>query len=254
MRRTLNLRPIAVASIFVVAAGLSSGNGFAQPDQENKLLDAASVLDSFTLDDNSSIPGDLLRRARGIAVIPDLIRGGFFVGGRRGKGVLVVRDQNGNWSNPAFITLTGGSIGWQFGAESADIVLIFANDRSVRNIAAGRFTIGGDASAVAGPVGRHNTAAVTFQSEIYAYVDSRGLFAGATLEGTRLGLDSRANIAFYGYDARTKPLGDQTRETPAAARRFLLTLEQASAVRAPARPPEQQQPAEAKTFPLGDGQ
>ena len=109
---------------------LSLGAGVAAAD-EAKLVDAAALLQTFTSDDGDSIPIDLLQRAHGIAVIPDVFRGGFILGGRRGRGVLVVRSDNGEWSNPAFITLTGGSIGWQIGAESADIVLIFANDRSI---------------------------------------------------------------------------------------------------------------------------
>jgi hypothetical protein len=113
-----------------------------------------AVLAAFTADDEQAIPAELLARAQGIAVIPHLIRGGFILGGRRGRGVLSVRTANGQWSNPALITLTGGSIGWQFGAESADVVLVFGNDRSNRHISHGKFTLGGDATAVAGPLGR----------------------------------------------------------------------------------------------------
>src|SRR5690606_23427309 len=103
-------------------------------DDVAKLEPAAEVLRAFTADDENGIPVELLQQARGSAIVPNLIRGGFILGGRRGRGVLVVRTASGEWSNPAFITVTGGSIGWQFGVESADLVLIFANDRSVRNI------------------------------------------------------------------------------------------------------------------------
>ncbi len=222
----------------------------AQTAAENKIADATAVLNAFTTDESNAIPTELLQRARGIAIVPGLIRGGFFVGGRRGKGILAVRGEDGQWSNPAFITLTGGSIGWQFGAESTDLVLVFANDRAVRNIARGKFTLGGDASAVAGPAGRHNTAAVTFQAEVYAYVDSRGLFAGAALEGTRLGIDSAMNNRFYQYDLETQALGPQTAETPVPARRFLLALEQASSARNPATESKGRADEEARTFPL----
>jgi lipid-binding SYLF domain-containing protein len=195
---------------------------------EVKLADAIAVLEHFTSSEEAAIPQELLARAHGIGIIPSLFRGGFILGGRRGKGVLVVRDENGQWSNPAFITLTGGSIGWQIGAESVDLMLIFANDRAVRNIESGKFTLGGDASAVAGPVGRHNTAAVTFRAEIYAYIDSRGLFAGAALEGARLGLDRKTNDAFYASTVEAVALGPQSSATPSAARRFLLRIEQAT--------------------------
>ncbi len=229
-----------------------SAEAFAQSPAENKISDAAAVLNAFTVDDANAIPTELLQRARGIAIIPGLIRGGFFIGGRRGKGVMSVRMEDGQWSNPAFINLTGGSIGWQFGAESTDLVLIFANDRAVRNIARGKFTLGGDASAVAGPVGTHNTAAVTFQAEIYAYVDSRGLFAGAALEGARLGIDTQMSNSFYGYDQETRALGHQTAATPVAARRLLLALEQASSIRLPGGGPKTQSHSPARTFPLED--
>ena len=135
------------------AADLSADN--------EKLARAGAVLHTFTTIEEEGIPLDLLQRARGIAVIPSVIRGGFLIGGRRGRGVLAVRGLSGEWSNPAFVTLTGGSIGGQFGVESADVVLIFANDRSINNIASGKFTLGGDATAIAGPLGRSSTKAVT---------------------------------------------------------------------------------------------
>jgi lipid-binding SYLF domain-containing protein len=153
---------------------------------------------------------------------------------------------NGEWSNPAFITLTGGSIGWQIGAESADIVLIFANDRSIANIANGKFTLGGDASAVAGPLGRHATMAITFKAEVYGYIRSRGLYAGAAFQGVRLKLDERANFDFY--TSAVRPLGEQSEATPAPVRRFLLTLERAALATPPSNPSTATE--EAQTFPL----
>src|SRR5690606_15674615 len=139
-------------------------------DDVAKLAQAAEVLRAFTANEENGIPVELLQQARGIAIVPNLIRGGFILGGRRGRGVLAVRMSSGEWSNPAFITVTGGSIGWQFGVESADLILIFANDRSVRNIEDGRFTLGGEAAAVAGPLGRRSSTTVTARSEVYAYI------------------------------------------------------------------------------------
>jgi lipid-binding SYLF domain-containing protein len=216
-----------------MAFGFADLSSAAGAEDADKLADAAEVLHTFTVDEESGIPTQLLERARGIAVIPNLIRGGFIVGGRRGRGVLTVRAENGAWSNPAFITLTGGSIGWQLGAESADVVLVFANDRSIKNIEGGKFTLGGDATAVAGPLGRRSTKAVTARSEVYIYVRSRGLFAGAAVEGARLDIDQDASAAFYSGDMR--PLEPQGYGTPESARRFLTALSNASlAVGAPA--------------------
>jgi lipid-binding SYLF domain-containing protein len=227
--------------------------GAAQPAEEIKLIEAADVLHTFTADEERGIPIDLLQRARGIAIIPGLIRGGFIFGGRRGRGVLAVRSNDGTWSNPAFITLTGGSIGWQFGAESADVVLIFANDRSVRNIASGKFTLGGDATAVAGPMGRRSTKALTFKSEVYVYVRSRGLFAGAAFEGTRLDVDQQGSERFYAADNRARPLGPQNFATPNSVRRFLEALAGAAAspgIPTPGSRPAAEREQEAIIYPL----
>jgi lipid-binding SYLF domain-containing protein len=225
-------------------------------EYERRFADAAEVLAAFTADDEQAIPAELLARAQGIAVIPHLIRGGFILGGRRGRGVLSVRTANGQWSNPALITLTGGSIGWQFGAESADLVLVFANVRSIRHIADGKFTLGGDASAVAGPLGRRTTAALTGKAEIYAYFRSQGLFAGAAFEGARLDVDDEGGEAYYGEDSRAAPFRPQNEGTPAGARRFLGVLENSSRRPGPAvNPPRGSEPGSedegAVTFPLG---
>lgn len=212
---------------FIAAAGvLLLAPAVAQRDN-SRFVDAAKVLELFTTNEEHGIPTDILQRARGIAVIPNLIRGGFLFGGRRGRGVLAIRSPNGEWSNPAFVTLTGGSFGAQFGAESADLVLVFANDRAVRNIASGKFTLGGDATAIAGPVGRRTQTAVTGRAEVYVYMHSRGLFAGAAFEGTRLDVDQEASAAFY-RNTGGVPLGAQTRETPAAALPFLDALRTAA--------------------------
>lgn len=211
-----------VVALLVLAALAMSNPVRAQSADEEKLAHAAAVLVGFTADEDKSIPADLLQRARGIAVIPSLLRGGFFIGGRRGRGVLTVRSPSGDWSNPAFITLTGGSMGFQFGAEAADVVLVFGNDHSVRNMADGKFTLGGDATAIAGPLGKRTTAAVTGKSEVYIYTHSKGLFAGAAFEGARLDVDEEGNAQFYGNG--TAALASRSGATPASAARFLDTL------------------------------
>jgi lipid-binding SYLF domain-containing protein len=226
MRTTYFVRTALLASVAAFGV-LSLGSAAAQRNDAERFVSAAKVLELFTTDDEHGIPADILQRARGIAVIPNLIRGGFVFGGRRGRGVLAIRSRNGEWSNPAFVTLTGGSFGAQFGAESADVVLVFANDRSVRNIASGKFTLGGDATAIAGPLGRRTQTAVTGRAEVYVYMHSRGLFAGAAFEGTRLDVDQEASAAFY-RNTRGLPLGAQTVETPAAALPFLDALRTAA--------------------------
>lgn len=243
-----------------LAALLGATGAHAQSDELDKLDDAAAVVRHFASDEGQSIPVDLLERAHGIAVIPNVIRGGLIFGARRGRGVLVVRTADGSWSNPGFVTLTGGSIGWQIGAESMDVVLVFANDRSVRNIRSGKFTLGGDATAVAGPLGRHATMAVTFRAEVYGYIASRGLFAGAAFEGMRLAIDDEANARMYAPAPGSTALEPRSAELPPAAQDFLLSLaaaetEDARATRAgdADRSGGEAQPAlgeEARTFPL----
>jgi lipid-binding SYLF domain-containing protein len=238
-----------------LAALAAAAPAAAQSSAERELAQAADVIRAFTAEDANAIPTELLQRARGIAVIPNLFRGGFILGARRGRGVLAVRTADGSWSNPAFVTVTGGSIGWQIGAESTDLVLIFANDNAVKNIGTGKFTLGGDATAVAGPLGRHATVNVTFRAEVYGYLQSRGLFAGAAFQGARLAIDETLTERFYGSGSRARPLVAKSEFTPESARRFLVTLEQAAMQPSAPRsaPPSAGSGAgEAVTFPLED--
>jgi lipid-binding SYLF domain-containing protein len=228
MRTARIARPFALA---LVAAMFVAGArpGAAETSDSDRLIRASEVLVKFTAEDESSIPASLLERAHGVAVIPSLVRGGFFLGGRRGRGVLSVRTADGQWSNPAFITLTGGNLGLQFGAEWADVVLVFANEQSVKNMSSGKFTMGGDATAIAGPMGKRATAAITAKAEVYIYTRSRGLYAGAAFEGTRLAVDGEGNKAFYSGDEH-QALGPVTAATPATAQQFIETLRGVSAV------------------------
>ena len=149
---------------------------------------------------DKSIPVDLLKEAHAIAVIPDMVKAGFIFGGRRGEGLISVKGADGTWSNPSFISLTGGSVGFQAGVSSTDVILVFRTQRGVDSIVNGKFTLGADAAAAAGPVGRTATASTDsqFKAEIYSYSRSRGLFAGVALDGSALRIDYDANEAIYG--------------------------------------------------------
>ncbi len=161
---------------------------------------AVRVLNEVMQAPDKAIPTDLLRDAKAIAVIPDLIKVGFIFGGRRGEGLISVKRPDGTWSNPSFITMTGGSVGFQAGVSSTDVILVFRTERGVDSIVHGKFTLGADASAAAGPVGRTATAATdgNFKAEIYSYSRSRGLFAGVALDGSALRIDYDAYAAVYG--------------------------------------------------------
>ncbi|HET6914276.1 MAG TPA: lipid-binding SYLF domain-containing protein [Rhodanobacteraceae bacterium] len=161
---------------------------------------ATRVLADIMQAPDKSIPHDLLRDACAIAVIPNVLKVGFVFGGRHGDGVISVKSPDGTWSNPVFLSLTGGSVGFQAGVSSTDVVLVFRTRRGVDGIVNGKFTIGADAHAAAGPVGRNLNASTdaAMQAEIYSYSRSRGLFAGVSLDGAALRIDDDADAAIYG--------------------------------------------------------
>jgi lipid-binding SYLF domain-containing protein len=167
--------------------------------EEKRVADATDVLDQLLRIPERAIPPTLLSRAYAVAIIPNVVKVGFGLGARRGKGILVVRQDDSSWSNPAFVTLTGGSVGWQIGAQSTDIILVFKTRKGVDGIDNGKMTLGADASIAAGPVGRQASAAtdIEFQAEVVSYSRNRGLFAGISFEGAGVTMDRTANVAFY---------------------------------------------------------
>src|SRR3989440_7019665 len=192
----MHIRSSLLLFTAVVLAGACPG-AHAQAREQGRLLTASQVLEELRTTRDQAIPDRLLERAYGIAVIPDLTKVAFFAGGRRGHGVLVVRDKQGRFSNPVLITLTGGSFGWQWGVQSTDIVLVFTTAKGVEGITGGKVTLGADASVAAGPVGRQAEVATdaTFRSEDYSYSRSRGVFAGIALDGRSLAIDEKADAA-----------------------------------------------------------
>ena len=169
--------------------------------------DSRDVLNEIMAIPASGIPASLLANAQGIVIIPDLVKGGFVVGVRHGRGIVMVRDERGFWRPPSFVTLTGGSVGWQIGLQVTDIVLVFKTRSSVQGLLRGKFTLGADAAAAAGPVGREAAAATDAQllAEIFTWSRSRGLFAGVSLDGSVLQIDQPANAAFYNGANVTDP-------------------------------------------------
>jgi lipid-binding SYLF domain-containing protein len=171
-------------------------------DREARTLDASlEVIEQMARAPDRGIPPALFKDAHAVAVIPNVIKAGFVVGGRHGRGVVLARDEKGVFSNPVFLTLTGGSVGWQAGAQSTDLVLVFKTRRSVERILQGRnqLTLGADAGVAAGPVGRQVAAATDAQlkAEVYSYSRSRGLFGGVSLDGDALLVDWRGNADVY---------------------------------------------------------
>lgn len=180
--------------------------------------EAVRVLNEIMRAPDRGIPRDLLAEAEAVAVIPDVVKAGFVVGGRFGRGLLSVRTADGTWSNPTYISITGGSVGFQAGVQSTDVVLVFRTRRGVDGVVNGKFTLGADAAIAAGPLGRNAAAATDAQlkAEIYSYSRARGLFAGVALDGAVLGIDHDANEAEYGtnvtprriFEGGARPRGD----------------------------------------------
>ncbi|WP_041354004.1 lipid-binding SYLF domain-containing protein [Nitratiruptor sp. SB155-2] len=170
-------------------------------NENGTLIAAVNALDRFMALPEERIPPKLLRRAAAIAIVPNLIRGGFVVGARFGKGVLLVKNRNG-WSDPVFIKLYGGSLGWQIGLENIDVILIFKNRQNALRLLSNSLTLGGDLSIALGPVGRAGQKATDlgFRAQILSYSRSMGAFAGLALAGSRLEVDYEANAHFYHCD------------------------------------------------------
>jgi lipid-binding SYLF domain-containing protein len=197
-----------------------------------RVQESIETLTELTNIPANAIPQYLLDRAEAIVVIPSLVRGGFIVGGKHGKGVISVRTRTGGastWSHPAFVNLSGGSIGWQIGAEAVDMVLLVMNKEGVDKLLEDKLTLGGNLSVAAGPVGRSADAAtnVRLDAQILAYSRAKGLFAGATFEGAALHANDSANKAFYGRELKLRDIlyGEApTTSAPPIMRTWINTL------------------------------
>lgn len=198
---------LALLLTLIAATALPARAG---EDEEKRAENAVRVLKEVMEAPDKAIPKDLLQGAHAIAVVPDVIKAGFVVGGRHGSGLISVKSRDGTWSNPSFISMTGGSFGFQAGVSSTDVILVFRTQRGVDSIVHGKFTLGADASAAAGPVGRTAQAATDAQlkAEIYSYSRARGLFAGAALDGTAITIDNDANQAVYGKGVTARRILD----------------------------------------------
>ncbi|MFO7734280.1 MAG: lipid-binding SYLF domain-containing protein [Candidatus Aminicenantes bacterium] len=233
-RRLYSALAVIFLALLVASPGAHPAVGGQDAEKEIlKVENAIRVLEEMMKESDKSIPLGLLERCAGIAVIPDVIRAGLVIGARHGKGVLLVRKDGAGWSDPVFIDIKGGSLGWQVGVQSADVVLVFMTGRSIENIAAGQFTLGADAGVAAGPLGRQAEASTDteFKAEILSYSRSRGLYAGITLQGSSIQVDRKANGNFYGRDGITARdiLDGKAPQPPAVAaglKRALAGVEQ----------------------------
>jgi lipid-binding SYLF domain-containing protein len=222
---TARLSSCALALLLLLVPSARLG---AQSDEADRVKEAVTVLGEIMKASDSAIPTSVLSKAEGIAIFPGTVRGGFIVGGERGRGILSVRDEKTRmWSNPAFLTITGGSVGLQIGVRATDLVLVIQNRRGLENLVRNEWKVGAGAAATAGPVGRDAQAATDIQlrAEILSYSRSRGLFAGATLDGSTIRQDEDANRRFYGERFSTRQIVfDNKAKAPEATAQWFQAL------------------------------
>ncbi len=219
-----------VLAVFSLAALL--GNLAVASTRENateRLQNSADVLREIGAAPDKGIPEEVVKSAKCVVVVPHLVKAGFIIGGKHGRGVAVCRT-DGGWSAPAFISVTGGSWGLQIGAEGVDLVMLVMNDRGLRHLLSSKFEITGEGSAAAGPVGRHASAGTDWElnTELLTYSRSRGIFAGLTLEGAVVEQDADATMAIYGNDFPFKKILLGEIAAPAPAAPFLRAVEEIS--------------------------
>ncbi len=261
-------------ALMVLAAGAFSQSALASAREEARLIEASGVLEELFAQKDTTIPEKLMARAYGIAVIPNVVKIAAVVGGRRGSGAMVVRDANGKFTDPIMVSLTGGNVGWQVGVQSTDIVLVFTTEKGIEGITDGKLTLGADASVAAGPVGRSASAATdqNFNAEVYSYSRNRGFFAGVSLDGSVLAIDTKSNKALYGKSApATDIIAGKISTDVDAAQRFERAILASTAGHGPPNasnakpspdsgstpaPPSQDAaaPAGATAFPIEDAQ
>jgi lipid-binding SYLF domain-containing protein len=245
----------------LLALGLLSQPASAASNEEATIEQSLKVLTDMQAMQDTRIPDLLLSKAEGIVILPASVKVGLMFGARWGNGVMLVRNPDRSWSNPVFVKTGGGSWGLQAGGQVSDIVLVFTTRQSVEGITDGKLTLGADATAAAGPVGRTAMAgtSVAFDAEIYSYSRTQGLFAGISLEGNAILISKKSNRRFYDDDSAANILASKAAPpAPAPALvaeigKLTASADQAVAKDEAAKPPSPAQPTtEAKTYPLPD--
>jgi lipid-binding SYLF domain-containing protein len=204
MTRTRFLAAAVLAAVACLSPSLRARQ---ESDEARRVRESATVFGEIMAAEDKSIPQTILAKAEGIAIFPGTLRAGFIFGGVRGRGIISARNE-GRWSTPAFLTMTGGSFGAQIGGQAADIILVINDRRGVENLVSNQFKLGADAAVAAGPVGRDAQAATDLQlrAQILSYSRARGLFAGVTINGSTVRQDRDANERFYGKPLETKQI------------------------------------------------
>ncbi len=231
MKKRLLLTLFVLSCSFTLASAQAAPAAAAPtPDQpESKASDrvqsAADVLDQIQSAPDSGIPNEILGSADCVAVVPSMLKGGFIVGAKYGRGLASCRTPKG-WSTPAFFTVTGGSVGFQIGGQAVDLVMLIMNKDGMKHLLSSQFALGADASVAAGPVGRHAEGNTDWKmrAEVLTYSRARGVFAGVSLNGAVIKQDKDSTRDFYGHMVTSNAALTGEVEAPAAANPFLTTL------------------------------
>jgi lipid-binding SYLF domain-containing protein len=224
MKKTMSVFLLSVMGL--VGTYASAGTG--REDTVDRLQKSVDVIHAIMATPDKGIPEEVLSNAKCILVVPDLIKGGFILGGKHGRGVATCRTANG-WSAPAFVSVGGGSWGLQIGVEGVDLVMLVMNDRGFQHLLSSKFALTGEGSVAAGPVGRHASAGTDWKmnTEMLTYSRSKGVFAGLTLEGAVIQQDDDSTVAIYGKKLRFRNILSGRVTTPNSATAFMDAVSQA---------------------------
>jgi len=212
----------------VSLVGTLAWAGSAREDTDKRLQSSVEVLHSIMATPDKGIPEEVLSNAKCILVVPDLIKGGFILGGKHGRGVASCRTGHG-WSAPAFVSIGGGSWGLQIGVEGVDLVMLVMNEQGFQHLLSSKFALSGEGSVAAGPVGRHASAGTDWKmnTEVLTYSRSKGVFAGLTLEGAVVQQDNDSTRAIYGKNMRFRNILSGNVSTPESGEQFVKAVSDA---------------------------
>jgi len=224
MRKTISLLLMG----FMGIVGTNAWAGSNREDSVERLQSSVDVLHSIMSTPDKGIPEEVLSNAKCILVVPNLIKGGFIIGGKHGRGVATCRTSDG-WSAPAFVSVGGGSWGLQIGVEGVDLVMLVMNDQGFQHLLSSKFELTGEGSVAAGPVGRHASAGTDWKmnTEMLTYSRSKGAFAGLTLEGAVVEQDNDSTRAIYGKNMKFRNILSGKASTPKSADAFMKAVSEA---------------------------
>jgi SH3 domain-containing YSC84-like protein 1 len=227
----MSTRLVLMSLALISMMGMVGTYAFAGSDREDtvdRMRNSVEVLQSIMSTPDKGIPEEVMSGAKCIVIVPHLIKGGFIIGGKHGRGVASCRTPEG-WSAPAFVSVGGGSWGLQIGVEGVDLVMLVMNDRGLQHLLSSKFEMTGEGSVAAGPVGRHTSAGtdILLNTEVLTYSRSKGAFAGLTLEGAVVEQDNDSTRAIYGHHMMFRTILSGRASTPASAEEFVRAVSEA---------------------------